>query len=211
MKETILKYGKKYWWILLFLLLPFFIFEKAKKQEPIFIEEKQEIKMLKVDIKGAVKTPGLYEMEEGKRVEDVIQVAGGLTSEADSSMIHLSKVLTDEMVILIYTKEEIRKMKEGTYEGVAMQQECHCPAITNDGCINKEEAETNISSTAKKISINTASLSELMNIPGIGKVKAESIIQYRKENGLFQKIEDIQKVKGIGAQTYEKIKGDITL
>ena len=57
-----------------------------------------------------------------------------------------------------------------------------------------------------KISINTARLSELMNIKGIGEIKAKSIIEYREKNGLFKSIEDITKVKGIGSSTFEKIK-----
>lgn len=192
MKKQIVKYG----WIILVLFIPLAVsfFLKEKSSEPIFTEE---IMTVKVDIKGAVEIPGLYEVKEGSRIEDVIKLAGGLTEDADTSFINLSKIVEDEMVIIIDTKEEIESNKE--------------ESVQKEISSNRKEEEKTIDSSNSKISINKASKSELLKIPGIGSVKAEAILQYRGTNGFFQKLEDIQKVKGIGSQTYEKIKDYITL
>ena len=147
-----------------------------------------------IDIKGEVNSPGTYEFDNGERINDAIIKAGGLTNKADTSYINLSEKLTDEMLIIIPNVEE------------NIDLESNKEKINNT--IVKDNKETIKETTIKdnKISINTASLSELMNIKGIGEIKAKSIIEYREENGLFKSIEDITKVKGIGSSTFEKIK-----
>lgn len=175
------------------------------------------IQEITFDIKGAVKNPGVYEIELGKRVNDAINLAGGLKSNADNSVINLSKKLKDEMVIIIYTKEEIKKMLEGDTVIKVIEKECVCPKLENDACvedkITNEKTDVSIDESKQEelVSINTASINELTSISGIGESKAKAIIEYREKNGDFEKIEDVKNVSGIGESLFEKIKDYITI
>lgn len=169
-------------------------------------EEKiEEIILYKVDIKGAVKNPGVYELEQGKRVIDAINKAGGLLNYSNTSTINLSKYLIDEMVIVVYTNDEISKMKEENIKIEYIEKECVCPEIKNDACITEEKKENTL------VNINIASLEELMTIPKIGESKAKDIIKYREENQGFKSIEEIKNISGIKDATYESIKEYITV
>jgi len=179
---------------------------KKNKKQPE--KETKKESLFQVDIKGAINNPGIYSLKEGKRVIDVIESAGGLTANADTSVINLSKKISDEMVIIIYTKEEVESFKEVKEQESIIQEKCHQKeenALTNDACITDTEKSTT------KVSINKATLEELMTINGIGETKAKEIITYREQNGPFQAIEDLTKVPGIGENTLAKIKEDITL
>ncbi len=174
-----------------------------------------------VDIKGAINTPGVYELENGKRIIDVINTAGGLTDNANTVNINLSKKLEDEMFIIIYTKEEIENYmkKQDVSEIVCASYECVCPDSNNDGCYKNDSNKTNDKTSSSndevkvtgKVSINTASKEELMTLSGIGEAKAGAIIEYREKNGNFASIEDIKNVSGIGDAIFEKIKDNITI
>ena len=131
-----------------------------------------------VDIKGAVKNPGVYQMKVGDRVKDALDAAGGLTEEADSQKVNLAKRLEDQMVIVV------PKVGEEAEE---------IPA----GETSKEEAKEG------KVNINTATVEELKTLKGVGEKKAEAIIEYRKKNGSFQTKEDLMKVRGIGKKLFE--------
>jgi competence protein ComEA len=191
------------------------IMEKTK----IEINDNKEkvIEKITIDIKGAVKNPGVYEIELGKRVNDAINLAGGLKSAADISVINLSKKLKDEMVIIIYTKEEIKKMLEGDTVIKVIEKECVCPKLENDACvedkITNEKTDVSVDESKREelVSINTASINELTSISGIGESKAKAIIEYREKNGDFEKIEDVKNVSGIGESLFEKIKDYITI
>jgi len=214
----------KYIIILLFIVLIFVLclFINKEKQMPeeniiknynieeVTIEEKNKIK---IDIKGAVKNPGVYELDANTRVSDAINISGGLTQEADTSIINLSKTLKDEMVIIIYTKQEIKEMKKGTTTVKYIEKECICPKLENDACIestiNNKDETTNENSS--KISLNKATIKELTTLSGIGESKANAIIEYRDKNGGFKTIEELKNVSGIGNSTYEKIKDNITI
>ena len=155
---------------------------------------------IKVDLKGCIKKPGVYEFLDYQRVVDAIDKAGGLTEEADTSNINLSKVLEDEMVIYVSSKEEIKnKETSESSENLLVEQ-----AVLPD----YEVPEKNITST--KISLNKASLEELMTLPKIGESKAKAIIEYRNKSP-FNSIEDLKKVSGIGEATYELLKDQIVL
>lgn len=205
--------------IVIILLITYVIIKKKLEKESIItisnndlilkesIEEKTEKKEINVDIKGAVKKPGVYTVEDSSIVNDIIKLAGGLTKEADTSLINLSKKVIDEMVIIIYTKEEVKNSNIINTVIKEVERECICPNIKNDSCIN-EEIDSPIV-TNKLININTATLEELIKIPGIGESKAKAIIEYRKENK-FINIEDILNVTGIGNNLYEEIKIHIT-
>lgn len=204
------------------LLISIYQFKFNEKDDDIqklehfdIVEEKEDDVSTKItiDIKGAVKKPGVYNMNRDSRVIDAINKAGGLLDTADNSIINLSKKVTDEMVIIIYTKDEISKMLEGDTAIKIIEKECICPKLENDACIdnkvtNSSEKKENISFP---ISINKANKEELMNLPGIGESKANAIIKYRDENGNFDKIEDIINVSGIGELVFEKIKEYICL
>lgn len=175
-------------------------------------EEKQEIK-IKVEIKGAINNPGVYELEDNSRVVDLINVAGGLTENADTSLINLSKKLTDEMVVIIYTREEIENYNNSKIKTEYVYIEVpSCPDKVNEACIEEYQEEINNNEeTNKLININTASINELTTLSGIGESKAKLIIEYREQNGNFKEINEITNVKGIGESLLEKIKDSITI
>ena len=131
-----------------------------------------------VDIKGAVKNPGVYQMKVGDRVKDALDAAGGLTEEADSQKVNLAKRLEDQMVIVV------PKVGEEAEE---------IPA----GATSKEATKEG------KVNINTATVEELKTLKGVGEKKAEAIIEYRKKNGSFKTKEDLMKVRGIGKKLFE--------
>lgn len=193
--------------------------EKNKKQEIVLTEkkevqekkvEKENNSIIMVDIKGEVANPGIYTLEGTKRVIDVINMAGGITKNADTSVLNLSKKLKDEMVIIVYSYYEVKNFSYIKEIEKKVQTECSkgINNIQNDACIEENEATEETSSI---ISINTATKEELMTLTGIGEKKAEDIIKYREENGEFTSIEDIKNVKGIGDSLFEKIKDYITL
>lgn len=170
--------------------------------------EKEEIpSVIFIDIKGAVNNPGVYEMKYGDRIIDAINEAGGLKENADTSILNLSKKITDEMNIIIYTFEEIKEYKNKLIPPTKIIKEIEekiiCPDENNDACINKNYNNS-------LININTATKEELLNIPGIGEAKALDIIDYRNNN-YFNSIEEITNVKGIGNSLYEKIKKYISV
>ncbi len=172
-----------------------------------------------VDIKGAVKKPGVYKMPEGSIVQDVINEAGGLKSTAYTQNINLSKKLTNEMVIIINTKSEMKNQTTTKVDDVKNDVEntnsnnntnvgnnvCVCEPGSTTGTVNG-----NTSTNNALVNINTASKEELMNVSGIGASKADAIIIYRMDNR-FNTIEDIKNVSGIGDALFAKIKDYITV
>lgn len=177
------------------------------------ITKENNLKTVFVDVKGAVNSPGVYEMDEGRRIIDAINLAGGLKDNADTINLNLSKKLMDEMYIIVYSKDELynyKKNKESKNEVITCASlECDCPDISNDACISKENIILNKENN--KISINTATKDMLLTISGIGESKADAIVSYRLENGDFKNLEEIKNVSGIGDALYEKIKDKITL
>lgn len=168
----------------------------------------------KVDIKGMIKNPGVYELEENSRVIDVINKAGGLIDSASTEYINLSKKISDEMVIIIYSKEDINKFKDTDKNTIYIKYECDCPDNINDACISDKDVVNTVtsdSSNDKLVSINNGTIEELMTLSGIGESKAKAIIEYREKNGEFKKIEDIINVSGIGESAYTKIKDYLKL
>ena len=171
-------------------------------------EPKEEIKnYITVEIKGEVTNPGVYKIEENSRVIDLINLSGGFTQNALTININQAKKLSDEMVIVIYNKNDLKEEVKTEY----VYLECECPKITNDGCVNEDKNEDKIEDNQNtKISINNATKEELTKLNGIGEKIVEKIIEYRKENK-FKTIEDIKNVSGIGESLYEKIKDSITI
>lgn len=183
---------------------------------------KEKISEYKVDIKGAIANPGVYIGNDNTRVIDVIDMAGGLLENSDITVINLSKKVFDEMVIIIYTKEEVEKMLNGeeiNYDNIITDKEILFPDIKNDAVIEEETNTSNNESVKEEskteeisiVNINTASIEELDSLPGIGSSKAQNIIDYRNVNGKFGSIEEILNVNGIGTAIYEQIKTYITV
>ena len=174
------------------------------------VPKKVIVSKIKVDVKGAVKKEGVYELEEGARISDLIKVAGGLKSNASTKYLNLSKKLTDEMVVKVYTDKQIKNMNI-TY---TVQEECKCSTEDISDCAGAStiiKGEESSSSSTNKVSLNKATKEELMTLSGVGESKALAIIKYREDNNGFNAIEDIMNVSGIGESLYNKIKDFITL
>lgn len=154
-------------------------------------EENQENKKIIIHISGQVNNEGVYELEEGSRIIDAINKAGGVTETADTSQINLAEKIEDGAKIYVPAKGE-ESVETNRQEGKTTKN-------TKNIAQDKERK-------SKKININTATEEELDTLPGIGQATAQKIIEYRKENGKFSKIEDIKDVSGIGDSKFEKIK-----
>ena len=137
-----------------------------------------------VDISGCIDKPGVYEVEEGTRLFQLIEKAGGLTENADIEGINRAETVLDGQKIIIYAKGQDDESKNSS-----------TGAIDSSG----------------KININSADIEQLQQIPGVGPVTADKIIQYRQDNGRFSSIDDIKNVSGIGEKTFEKLKDYITV
>lgn len=158
--------------------------------EPDLVIENQRSEEIIVDVKGAVVTPGVYTVESNNRVIDAIERAGGFIEEADQNAVNLAKVVEDQMVIYIpKVGEEVQNadLNQAYVEPVAEEK------------------------TESLVHINLDGKDALMTLNGIGSSKADSILNYREENGFFQTIEEIKNVSGIGDATFENLKDSITV
>lgn len=170
---------------------------------------KEESTKLYFDIKGSVKKPGVYEFTQGDKIIDAINKAGGLTKNATTNNLNLSKKLTNEMVIYVFSKNELTTTK--AYEPVSNASECKCETIEINNCVDKKTTNESTNNETSKININTDNKEKLMTISGIGSSKADAIIEYRTKNGNFKTTEDIMNVSGISKTIYDKIKDIITV
>ena len=158
--------------------------KEMKKEEK---EESPGQDLITVDVKGAVKSPGIYDLPVGSRVNDAVQKAGGLTEEADSKSLNLAQKVSDEALLYVPTKGE----------EAASQQAA--------------SGTTPSTSKEKKINLNKASLEELKQVKGLGGKRAQDIIDHREANGKFKSVDELKKVSGIGAKTIEKLKDYVTV
>lgn len=141
-----------------------------------------------VDVAGEVNRPAVIELAPDSRINDAILAAGGLTKNADISQINRAAILSDGEKIFI---PKVQTATDGD------------PGTAN---ADLGGTATNGGSTTTRININTASSDQLQNIPGIGPVTADKIVQYRRDHGLFRKLKDLTGVSGIGDKTFEKMK-----
>ena len=158
--------------------------KEVKKEEK---EESPEQDLITVDVKGAVKSPGIYDLPVGSRVHDAVQKAGGLTDEADSKSLNLAQKVSDEALVYVPTKGE----------EAASQQAA--------------SGTTPSTSKEKKVNLNKASLEELKQVKGLGGKRAQDIIDHREANGKFKSVDELKKVSGIGTKTIEKLKDYVTV
>lgn len=173
------------------------------------VDSEDEVEEFYVDIKGAIKNPGVYLANKNNIVKDIIDLAGGIKSTGTTDNINLSKRVTNEMVIYICTKTELKNNTTTTTTSQTITSAANfTTTCTTQGSSNFEAGKNN--NTTTLVNINTASKEELMTIPYIGESKAEAIIAYRLENQ-FSKIEDIMNISGIGESVFAKIKDYITV
>ena len=153
--------------------------EKNRKGESV------EQDLITVDVKGAVKAPGIYDLPVGSRINDAVQKAGGLTDNADSKSINLAQRISDEALVYVPTKGEDTSQE-----------------IQSNASNSKEN---------KKVNLNKASLEELKQVKGLGAKRAQDIIDHRDSNGKFKSVDELKKVSGIGTKTIEKLKEYVTV
>ena len=185
------------------------ISKKLPKKEQT---SKENINQYIVDIKGEINSPGIYRLSSNSRVIDVIEKAGGLTENANTTVINLSKRINDEMVIIIYSNYEVEnfaKTKEIEEKIIKQCNQKYDNSLRNDACIDNDKIETQ--NPSSEVSLNTATKEELTALPGIGESKADDIINYRNSNGGFKDIEELKNIKGIGDAIFDKIKDRLTL
>ena len=156
-----------------------------EKEDGNHKEESVEQDLITVDVKGAVKTPGIYDLPVRSRINDAVQKAGGLTDNADSKSINLAQRISDEALVYVPTKEEVTSQE--------------MPSSTSNSKENK------------KVNLNKASLEELKQVKGLGAKRAQDIIDHRDSNGKFKSVDELKKVSGIGAKTLEKLKEYVTV
>lgn len=190
--------------------------EQAGKAEPVqitaFSEERQSAELvvteeimpvqaepltLYVHVCGAVKNPGVYTFYEGARVIDAVNAAGGFEKEAAQEVLNQADLLWDGEQLYVYSKEEA--------DGLALLPGQSVRAASESGKAQEENAAGSL------VNINTATIEQLMQLPGIGQAKAEAIIAYRKESGGFKEIAELMQISGIKESIFEKVKDRITV
>ncbi|WP_245954123.1 ComEA family DNA-binding protein [Jeotgalicoccus halotolerans] len=170
-----------------------FSFEPSADEELPAEESKEETAVLSstlfVEVKGAVKLPGVYELPIDARVKNVLDITG-LTDKADLATVNQSAKLADEMVIYVPFEGETEETTADLFSG---------SGVSDAG------------SERELVNINTAGIAELTTLNGIGEKKAQAIITYREEQGLFSTLEDLKNIPGIGDKTFENLKPYITI
>ena len=172
------------------------------EQQAVQTEETAAEAKITVYVSGAVAKPGLHEIAPGSRAVDAIEAAGGMTKEANKDRVNLAKICKDGMQVNVprLSAKELRKLKQAqnVYAGEnvnaavnAVQTVNYVPAVQQDN--------------GGKIHLNSATLEELEELPGVGEVTAQRIVEYRNLHG-FNKIEDIMNVKGIGQAKFNKMR-----
>ena len=185
--------------------------ETAAAKQQLEISEIPET--IYVDICGAVTSPGVYELPYGSRVFQAIEQAGGYLPEAAASYLNRAKGLSDGQQVYVPTQAEVDSQRiAATQDGSEVTAENSTETASGQKSAGEDsgEAET-ASSTEQKIDLNTADVSQLTTLTGVGESKALAIIAYREENGPFTSAEDIMNVPGIKEGTYEKIKDKIAI
>ncbi|ARK29299.1 helix-hairpin-helix domain-containing protein [Halalkalibacter krulwichiae] len=189
--------------VFLVLIILFMHFRSAKEEVEVahFYEQNQEflnggseesmkvveeVRDIVIDVKGAIARPGVYKLQEGDRIHQALEKAGGLLEGADETKLNFAQLLHDEMVVYVPLVGE----EEGSVEV---------------GNLTTPQGEEN-----GKIPINRAEAGQLQQLPGIGPAKAAAIISYREEHGAFKDINDLLNISGIGPKSIEKLEEAIS-
>lgn len=163
----------------------------------------EESEKIAIHITGEVKKKGILYLDKGARIADAIEAAGGATKNANLDQVNLAYVLEDGQKIYIPNKNE--KLEAGAY----IISDSGNNVLVEDG--KGSNTTTSTKGVNEKVNINSANQTELETLPGIGPSLAQRIIEYREANGNFEKIEDVQNVKGIGDSKYSNIKEKICI
>ena len=165
---------------------------RAPQGESVELRPAPTPEPLRVHIAGAVVRPGVYDLDDGSRVADAVEAAGGFVAEADKNALNLAAFLDDgERLDIPFVAGFVPEEEQGF-------------VVITEGTPSPLAGE-------ELVNINTASIEELDKLPGIGQTTAVRIIDYRTANGPFGTIEDIINVSGIGTATYDDIKDLITV
>ncbi|MCR4643456.1 MAG: ComEA family DNA-binding protein [Lachnospiraceae bacterium] len=166
--------------------------EMQTVSEPAVFRAVEDVRIFCVHVSGSVLRPGVYELPEGSRLFEAVELAGGFSAEADQEYMNLAEVLEDGKQYHIPSLEEAEALRAGG--GGAASEEGSSP-FDADG----------------KLDINRAGVEDFMQLNGIGESKARAIVAYREENGPFGAIEEIKNVSGIGEGTFQRLKDLITV
>lgn len=153
-------------------------------------DQEDEPAEIVVDVKGAVKQPGIYHLPPDARVYEAIAAAGGATDEADETQLNLADFLTDGMAVIVPAKGDDPSERLSMTGGAA--------GGSGGG-------------TSGKVNVNRATEEELQTLTGIGPAKAAAIIRDREENGPFKSVDDLTRVSGIGEKTLDNLRDDVTV
>ena len=169
--------------------------ETESKMPEMDVSESEKPKTIFVYVCGAVVSPGVYPILEGSRICDLFQQAGGLTEDAAGDYWNQARVLVDGEMIYVPTEEEAQEYSKEEWDSAA----------------SSGNAKDTSGADSKKININTASMEQLMTLPGIGESKARAILSYRQEKGKFASIEELKDIPGIKDGVFSKIKDYLTI
>lgn len=146
-----------------------------------------------VDVKGAVKHPGVYKLSFGMRIQDAIAKAGGITGGADENHVNMAQQVRDQQVVYVPIIGEVTT------------------PIGQDGSTATTSTDGSSTSSQPIVNINTAGKDELTKITGVGDKKADLILEYRQQHGQFKSIDDLKNVSGFGDKSVDKIKDQLAI
>lgn len=168
-----------------------------------FTEATVTVPKIKIYIKGEIKNPGLYEIDANLRLVELIELAGGETSEADIDRLNLAAILTDGTTVIIPKKGSEEEIPQAIAQ---TDQKIYQVGYSPDQTSQTSSTASSDKITSGTININTATVAQLMRLPGVGEATANKIISYRQSSGGFKAIEEIMNVSGIGEKKFEAMK-----
>lgn len=171
----------------------FSVTAKEAEMEQSVNESAAEPEIIKVDVKGAVKSPGIFTAQAGDRVIDLISSAGSFTEKADTDKVNFAQIIEDQMVIYV---PEIGEEDKGNLENIQV-------GTSGDGVTK--------GTSGGLVNLNTATQEDLQTLTGIGPSKADAILEYRETVGKFKEVDELKQVTGIGDKTFERLRDSISV
>jgi competence protein ComEA len=178
-----------------------FLVTHVPEGSPVALEPSPTKVSIEVQVLGGVVRPGVYSFPEGSRVQDAITAAGGLLADTDPNSINLVAKLQDGQQLVLPGGTGAISTSTGPFSVI--------PTESGPFTVIPTPGGSTIPSTL--MNINTATLSDLETLPGIGPTTAQKIIDYRTQHGPFSSITDIMNVAGIGPATFDRLQGLITV
>lgn len=171
----------------------FSVTAKEAEMEQSVNESAAEPEIIKVDVKGAVKSPGIFTAQAGDRVIDLISSAGSFTEKADTDKVNFAQIIEDQMVIYV---PEIGEEDKGNLENIQVG--------TSGDAVTK-------GTSGGLVNLNAATQEDLQTLTGIGPSKANAILEYRETVGKFKEVDELKQVTGIGDKTFERLRDSISV